>query len=312
MIFTMVKIIFDKVLLEPTFVSIYFKLCFDLDRNPKSKWKVQNFSCLSIIRQFCKGGFVNRKINTFSGEYRDLKQKRKVLGLINLIGELFNNNEFAMPLFKTYYSGLVKSCDELEIEYLCKLVTKSGKRIMELMSKPDKLQLVSTLQSHQRNTNLPSRIRFSIQNIFELMDHNWNSASSAYHIDVARKPQQNVGCRSNFRATKRIVFNPKSMLVEFVHSGDKNTLLENIKECRGKIASFEICKAIMLEYIDSKDCKKPKIKEFAELVKDRFEITKSMMCECVMKNSEELDDIRIDVPFVDTYLEEVISWFKDS
>ena len=121
-----VEILFDKAVLEPAFSQTYANLCkvmssiqFPDDPNPK----VSPF--LKTLLNRCEKEFLKEK----SGELEI--NKKKMLGNINLIGELYNLSMISTNIIMESYIQylLLKSRDEESIECLSKLFGTVGQKL---------------------------------------------------------------------------------------------------------------------------------------------------------------------------------------
>ena len=160
-----VEIVFDKAVLEPAFSQTYANLCkvmssiqFPDDPNPK----VSPF--LKTLLNRCEEEFLKEK----SGELEI--NKKKMLGNINLIGELYNLSMISTNIIMESYIQylLLKSRDEESIECLSKLFGTVGQKLelecSKVTTQSDIFEKIFVMFK-QVNCHIGSRILIHLQKL---------------------------------------------------------------------------------------------------------------------------------------------------
>ncbi|EIW70435.1 hypothetical protein TREMEDRAFT_38178 [Tremella mesenterica DSM 1558] len=116
--------------------------------------------------------------------YAAQKAKRRGLGLVQLIGELYKLEMISRNVIRQCLRrllGNLDSPDEEDIESTCKLLTTIGGQYDEV--EKDNMDVIfDRLSVILKGDKLPSRIRFMIMDVFDLRRSGWQS----------RKPQSSV------------------------------------------------------------------------------------------------------------------------
>jgi translation initiation factor 4G len=196
---TVMKLTFEKACDEPAFASMWARLCrsmYDamtdeirdtsiLDDEEKPSCGILLFRKYLFNRcqvEFEKGWKVNMpevEEDMMTEEYYiAAKAKRQGLGLIQFIGELF---KLEMLSERIMYSCMVKLCNnpleagDEEAESLCKLLATIGK-VLDAKPKTEKWVDVVIKRMREemiKSPKLSSRIRFMIQDLFDLRKDKW-------------------------------------------------------------------------------------------------------------------------------------------
>ncbi|KAK9703523.1 hypothetical protein K7432_010686 [Basidiobolus ranarum] len=199
---TVIQITFEKATDEPNFVSIYASLCRRMmdklspdvkDENVKNKdgkyiiggALFRKYLLSRCQEEFEKGWKVTSQLDSaaegtealLSDEYYvAAKAKRRGLGLIMFIGELFKLGMLTERIMHECIKRLlsnVQSPEEEETESLCKLMTTVGKQLDRKEAKAYMDTYFARVKEMSVNHKLSSRIRFMLLDIIELRAHNW-------------------------------------------------------------------------------------------------------------------------------------------
>jgi len=211
--------IFDKALLEPNFGPMYAELCSRLsvsmqrmlddsadggfrdESGKKVTFKgILLKKCQTEFERFAKCESSSKKSETISKEEgasaetseksdslvgaeeeeERLKMKRRMIGNIKFIGELFKKDMISQRVIKEdciprlFSLSLVSNPEEDDLESLCKLLTSVGAK---LDSNPENRSMLDqcfqTLDKFRLAVKLPSRIRFMILDLLDLRKNNW-------------------------------------------------------------------------------------------------------------------------------------------
>ncbi|KAG6677311.1 hypothetical protein I3842_14G019900 [Carya illinoinensis] len=186
--------IFDKALMEPTFCEMYADFCCRLavdlpDFNNEENEKI-TFKRLLLNKcqeEFERGVREQEEANK-ADEEGDIKQsaeereekrvkaRRRMLGNIRLIGELYKKKmltERIMHQCIIKLLGQYQNPDEEDVEALCKLMSTIGDMIDHPKAKEhmdayfERMKLLST------DMNLSSRVRFMLKDALDLRKNKW-------------------------------------------------------------------------------------------------------------------------------------------
>ena len=134
-------------------------------------------------------------------QLREDKKRRRMLGNIIFIGELFKEkllNEKIVHFCINRLLGDINKPEPDDIEGLCKLLTTVGKLIDHPKAKFHMDEYFSRLKELSTNRALESRIRFMIRDIMDLRRSNWvprraieaPTTINAVHKAAEQKEQQ--------------------------------------------------------------------------------------------------------------------------
>jgi hypothetical protein len=225
--------LFKKAVSEKSFVSLYAKICKDLDREvPQKNEKDPRTSQMrTYLVDKCREIFktdnskVDQYIKVTDPEEREAKLKKFLLGNVNFIGELINakllskkivfqciNNLLVRIEKADDQSGLIK---QINIEAIVILIDKFGTLInkYDAKMKPEELNefnqkindYLNKLDSIQdADKNLPGHIRYKIINLIEKRNRGWEESkvdkqSTAKGIKEVREEhetEQRTGTRA--------------------------------------------------------------------------------------------------------------------
>lgn len=194
-----ILLIFEKALDEPKYSSVYAKLCHQLCEDaPNFEPPDSNISTFRrLLLNKCQDEFENRSkaTNAFDKDVslseEELEQyhiaKRKMLGNIKFIGELGKlemlhegilHRCIKQLLEKKKNIPLVESAEDLEC--LCQIMKTVGRRLDTPKAKAWMDQYYSRIKFFAGQMELPSRIRFMLQDVLELREAKWVSRRSGW------------------------------------------------------------------------------------------------------------------------------------
>ncbi|KJE96765.1 hypothetical protein CAOG_07037 [Capsaspora owczarzaki ATCC 30864] len=196
-----ILLIFEKAIDEPQYSTMYASLCTKLNSEapnfeepstePNAK-HITTFRRLLLLE--CEREFENRSkaVSELSGhswdaqdeELRDrlIAAKRKMLGNIRFIGELFKLEmlkERVLHICIQQLLGDLKHVDPDDIACLCKLLTTVGQQLDHEKAKPLMQKYFDRMKDFAVHPELPSRIRFMVQDVLELRQANWVARRTA-------------------------------------------------------------------------------------------------------------------------------------
>ncbi|GJD12820.1 Eukaryotic translation initiation factor isoform 4G-1 [Galdieria sulphuraria] len=211
--------IFDKALLEPNFGPMYAELCdrlsvsmqkmldesadggFRDESGKKVTFKsILLSNCQSEFQKFakCEAPLEKHQLaskdkeipidtneksdsNLFAEEEEERhKMKRRMIGNIKFIGELFKKDMISERVIRDdciprlLSLSLVPNPDDDDLESLCKLLTSVGAKLdSHVENRPMLDQYFQALEKFRATVKLPSRIRFMIMDLLDLRKNNW-------------------------------------------------------------------------------------------------------------------------------------------
>lgn len=186
--------IFDKALMEPTFCEMYANLCcrlaqelpdFTEDNNKITFKRVLLNKCQE---EFERGEREEEEANKAdeegeikqSEEEREekrIKARRRMLGNIRLIGELYKKRMLTEKIMheciKKLLGGQHETPGEEDIESLCKLMSTIGEMIDHPKAKDHMDAYFERMWILSNNMNLSPRVRFMLKDSIDLRRNKW-------------------------------------------------------------------------------------------------------------------------------------------
>ncbi|KAL4647031.1 eukaryotic translation initiation factor 4 gamma 1 isoform X1 [Arapaima gigas] len=101
------------------------------------------------------------------------KARRRSLGNIKFIGELFKLRMLTEPIMHDCIVKLLKNHDEESLECLCRLLSTIGKDLDFEKAKPRMDQYFNQMEKIIKERKTSSRIRFMLQDVLDLRRNNW-------------------------------------------------------------------------------------------------------------------------------------------
>ncbi|XP_061689117.1 eukaryotic translation initiation factor 4 gamma 3 isoform X4 [Syngnathoides biaculeatus] len=195
-----IDLVFEKAIDEPSFSVAYGHMCQCL-----AELKVQiadkpnntvNFRKLLLHR--CQKEFEKDKVDdvVFEKKQKELdsadsstererlqeeleeakdKARRRSIGNIKFIGELFKLKMLTEAIMHDCVVKLLKNHDEESLECLCRLLTTIGKDLDFQKAKPRMDQYFHQMEKIVKERKTSSRIRFMLQDVIDLRLHFWVS-----------------------------------------------------------------------------------------------------------------------------------------
>ena len=199
-----IQLFFEKAISEPFFAPTYAKMCQSLSQKAVLSCSTdgeKSVSFRNLLLAQCKKefdrdgadliGFDEKKTEIHSAkteenktklkmELQDLvdKNRRRVLGNITFIGELFRVGTISEEVIHRCIRRLITNPGEQEMEKLCVLMTTIGKDLDSSSNQNSSDVMNShfrTLESMAVDLKLSNRIRFMITDLTELRGRQWQS-----------------------------------------------------------------------------------------------------------------------------------------
>ncbi|KAL6112477.1 eif4g3 [Pungitius sinensis] len=195
-----IDLVFEKAIDEPSFSVAYGNMCrclatLKVPMTDKPNTTV-NFRKLLLNR--CQKEFEKDKVDdvVFERKQKELdsaasttererlqeeleeakdKARRRSIGNIRFIGELFKLKMLTEAIMHDCVVKLLKNHDEESLECLCRLLTTIGKDLDFEKAKPRMDQYFHQMEKIVKERKVSSRIRFMLQDIMDLRLHNWVS-----------------------------------------------------------------------------------------------------------------------------------------
>lgn len=219
-----IKLIFEKAILEPKFSAMYAELCKRLEgvkledksdeENPSTKQNTFKRLLLNRCQEefektFCRkeeekktpeiDPSISREDRIKLEEEETIK-KKKILGNITFIGELFKIKMLTAKIMHECISTLLgdpKTPNAENIEALCRLLTTIGKSL-EGKSKEEMSRYFVILKELSENQSLPARNRFMLDDLIELRNNSWTprnevkppSSVNKARVETPRQPNK--------------------------------------------------------------------------------------------------------------------------
>ncbi|KAM7006731.1 eukaryotic translation initiation factor 4 gamma 3 isoform 1-T2 [Tautogolabrus adspersus] len=195
-----IDLVFEKAIDEPSFSVAYGNMCrclatLKVPMTDKPNTTV-NFRKLLLNR--CQKEFEKDKVDdvVFERKQKELdsaasaperdrlqeeledakdKARRRSIGNIKFIGELFKLKMLTEAIMHDCVVKLLKNHDQESLECLCRLLTTIGKDLDFEKAKPRMDQYFNQMEKIVKERKTSSRIRFMLQDIIDLRLHNWVS-----------------------------------------------------------------------------------------------------------------------------------------
>ncbi|XP_054780323.1 eukaryotic translation initiation factor 4G isoform X3 [Prosopis cineraria] len=212
--------IFEKALMEPTFCEMYANFCLHLAAElPDFSEDNEKITFKRLLLNKCQEEFergereqeeANKddegevKQSNEEREEKRIKARRRMLGNIRLIGELYKKKmltERIMHACITKLLGSYKDPDEEDIEALCKLMSTIGAIIDHPKAKEHIDAYFERMKLLSNNMNLSSRVRFMLKDAIDLRKNKWQQKRKIegpkkieeVHRDAAQERQAQTG-----------------------------------------------------------------------------------------------------------------------
>ncbi|XP_057450984.1 eukaryotic translation initiation factor 4G-like isoform X2 [Lotus japonicus] len=184
--------IFEKALMEPTFCEMYANFCSHLaselpdfsENNEKITFK--RLLLNKCQEEFERGEREQEEANKVeedgikqSDEEREAKRvkaRRRMLGNIRLIGELYKKRMLTERIMHECIKKLLgqyQDPDEEDVEALCKLMSTIGEMIDHPKAKEHMDAYFERMKIFSNNINLSSRVRFMLKDAIDLRKNKW-------------------------------------------------------------------------------------------------------------------------------------------
>ncbi|XP_043725405.1 eukaryotic translation initiation factor 4G-like isoform X2 [Telopea speciosissima] len=188
--------IFDKALMEPTFCEMYANFCFHLaSALPEINEDNEKITFKRLLLNKCQEEFergemeqaeANRdeeegevKMSEVEREEKKVQARRRMLGNIRLIGELYKKKMLTERIMHECIKKLLgqdsqyQNPDEEDVEALCKLMSTIGEIIDHPKAKEHMDAYFEMMMKLSNNMKLSSRVRFMLKDAIDLRKNKW-------------------------------------------------------------------------------------------------------------------------------------------
>ncbi|XP_028849481.1 eukaryotic translation initiation factor 4 gamma 3 isoform X4 [Denticeps clupeoides] len=195
-----IDLVFEKAIDEPSFSVAYGNMCRCLAtlKVPVADKPNSTVNFRKLLLNRCQKEFEKDKLDddVFEKKQRELeaatsaterdrlqeeleeakdKARRRSIGNIRFIGELFKLKMLTEAIMHDCVVKLLKNHDEESLECLCRLLTTIGKDLDFEKAKPRMDQYFNQMDKIVKERKTSSRIRFMLQDVIDLRQHNWVS-----------------------------------------------------------------------------------------------------------------------------------------
>ncbi|CAA0820687.1 Eukaryotic translation initiation factor 4G [Striga hermonthica] len=185
--------IFDKALMEPTFCEMYANFCFHLAADlPELTVEGEKITFKRLLLNKCQEEFERGEREELEAnkaeeegevkqtpeerEEKRLKARRRMLGNIRLIGELYKKRMLTERIMHECINKLLgqyDNPDEENIEALCKLMSTIGEMIDHFKAKVHMDAYFDIMAKLSNDMKLSSRVRFMLKDAIDLRKNKW-------------------------------------------------------------------------------------------------------------------------------------------
>ncbi|RWR80586.1 eukaryotic translation initiation factor 4G-like protein isoform X3 [Cinnamomum micranthum f. kanehirae] len=184
--------IFDKALMEPTFCEMYADFCYHLaGALPGFNEDNEKITFKRLLLNKCQEEFergereqaeANRveegeiKQSNEEREQKKVQARRRMLGNIRLIGELYKKKMLTERIMHECINKLLgqhQNPDEEDVEALCKLMSTIGEMIDHPKVKVHMDAYFDVMLKLSNNHKLSSRVRFMLKDAIDLRKNKW-------------------------------------------------------------------------------------------------------------------------------------------
>nr|XP_046168177.1 eukaryotic translation initiation factor 4 gamma 3-like isoform X10 [Oncorhynchus gorbuscha] len=194
-----IDLVFEKAIDEPGFSVAYGNMCRCLTtlKVPMTDKPNTTVNFRKLLLNRCQKEFERDKVDdvVFERKQKELdsaqssdqerlrleleeakdKARRRSIGNIRFIGELFKLKMLTEAIMHDCVVKLLKNHDEESLECLCRLLTTIGKDLDFEKAKPRMDQYFNQMEKIVKERKTSSRIRFMLQDVIDLRLHNWVS-----------------------------------------------------------------------------------------------------------------------------------------
>ncbi|XP_057532324.1 eukaryotic translation initiation factor 4G-like isoform X2 [Amaranthus tricolor] len=237
--------IFDKALTEPTFCEMYANFCHHLASElPDLSVDDEKITFKRLLLNKCQEEFERNEreeeeANKADGdieqteeerEQKRLNTRRRMLGNIRLIGELYKKRMLTERIMHECIKKLLgqyQNPDEENIEALCKLMSTIGVMIDHYKAKEHMDAYFDIMGQLSNNMKLSSRVRFMLKDAIDLRKNKWQQRRKVegpkkieeVHRDAAQERLGQAGRFNHGQSLNSAMRRGQSQTVEYIPKG---------------------------------------------------------------------------------------------
>ncbi|XP_015579240.2 eukaryotic translation initiation factor 4G isoform X1 [Ricinus communis] len=223
--------IFDKALMEPTFCEMYANFCHHLAGElPDFTEDNEKITFKRLLLNKCQEEFergereqeeANKadeegetKQSEEEREEKRTKARRRMLGNIRLIGELYKKKMLTERIMHECIKKLLgqyQNPDEEDVEALCKLMSTIGEMIDHPKAKEHMDAYFDRMAKLSNNMKLSSRVRFMLKDAIDLRRNKWQQrrkVEGPKKIDEVHRDAAQERHHQSSRLSRNPVINP--------------------------------------------------------------------------------------------------------
>ena len=269
---TLINIIYDKCISEPTFLKLYVGVINKIIK----KWAT--FGENTFITIFIGKCYENYKI----WKNVDDNNKMNIINNLILVGELFNSDIIAYELISGCINDLLNDQEnkDLSIELLCRLLIIVGNKY----EKVNYNELTSCINKLSNKNDITSKNRFLIMDVIDLYNNKW---------DIIKK-ENNLEITEN---TDKLHKQFKNILLEYLDVLDVDEVKEYYIEIQTLNKEDILCNVFINLFIESAQKNKLYLIELLEYLVDNMHISINYFKHNVLKITENKN--KIDFPNIE-------------
>nr|QEX51116.1 eukaryotic translation initiation factor 4G-like isoform X1 [Cymbidium ensifolium] len=235
--------IFDKALMEPTFCEMYADFCFHLASDlPDFVEDNEKVTFRRLLLNKCQEEFERGEREEAEADKAEeegeihqseverdekrIKARRRMLGNIRLIGELFKKRMLTEGIMHGCIQQLLgphQNPDEENIEALCKLMSTIGEMIDHSKAREHMDAYFEMMARLSTNQKLSSRVRFMLKDTIDLRKNKWQQRRKVEGPkkidDVHRDAAQERQAQTTRLARGPIISSKRGPPIDYGHRG---------------------------------------------------------------------------------------------
>jgi len=281
----MVSLFSYKILLEKYYSDLYADICQEIKINGNCDIEIREEFIIKLIENILD---IISNINESSETFEE--EKYKFINIIHFLGEMYIRNIVSLKQLKLTLNILKYEKGDIGIELICHLIFICGKN-MENNEMIELDNLFDFLHEIIINGFCCKRIKFLLNDMFSLRNKGWVGNKHRSFENFAKKTYLDV---TDIKTLVTLYINKKMTIIE-------------LEPSIIKLGIFTVFDNIFNEILD----KSSKDREnFVELIlffykKSPTHIFKNKIEKILKTVTDNINDIKIDIPYIEFYIEEI-------